>query len=281
MLTVALATVTSLLFGTSDYLGGIASRRDSAVKVTARAHVVGVVLFSLALAVFPMSAYSGADIRWGVAAGLSGGLGVTFLYAALAAGRMSVVAPLTAALAGSLPAVWDLARGTQVGPKGLAGLSLAVLATIIVSLAPGVEDEGRKMTPMAVLYSMIAGLGFASGFVSFSFTSPESGLLPLLVARVTSATVLGVLSLVTCRSLRLDPAARVPALGAGVLESVANVTMLSAIRLGPLAVASVLGSLFPVVVIVLARVFLSERLRPLQGAGVAFALIAVILTALA
>jgi len=70
------------------------------------------------------------------------------------------------------------------------------------------------------------------------------------------------------------------AYGAGALDTAANVTMLAAIRIGPLAVASVLGSLYPVATILLARAVLGERLRGIQRAGVALALVAVLLTAI-
>ncbi|MDP2401100.1 MAG: EamA family transporter [Actinomycetota bacterium] len=280
MLTVLLATSTSVLFGAADFLGGLASRRDSAVAVTARAHTVGVPLFALSVLFMPPLLWGGGDIGWGIVAGVAGGIGVVSLYAALGIGRMSVVAPITAALAGSLPAVYDLARGASLGPVSLTGLALALIATVIVSVAPGPADEERPVTPLAVAFACAAGTGFAASFISFSFTGVDSGWLPLLVARVTSAGLLTVLTLSMRRTISLDPSARTPAIGAGLLETAANVTMLTAIRIGPLAVASVLGSLFPVVVIVLARFFLGERLMWMQRGGVALALLAVILTAM-
>jgi drug/metabolite transporter (DMT)-like permease len=269
-----------VLFGAADFLGGLASRRDSAVAVTARAHTVGVPLFAIAVFLMPPLVWGGGDIGWGVVAGVAGGMGVVALYAALGIGRMSVVAPITAALAGSLPAVYDLATGASLGPVSLTGLVLALVATVIVSIAPSHADEERPVTPLAIALAFAAGTGFAVSFISFSFTGVDSGLLPLLVARITSAGLLTVLTLVMRRTISLDPSAHTPAIGAGLLETAANVTMLTAIRIGPLAVASVLGSLFPVVVIVLARVFLGERLMWLQRGGVALALLAVVLTAL-
>jgi drug/metabolite transporter (DMT)-like permease len=71
----------------------------------------------------------------------------------------------------------------------------------------------------------------------------------------------------------------VPSLGAGALDAIANITMLAAIRIGPLAVASVLGSLYPIATILLARFVLKERLHWAQRAGVALALAAVLMAA--
>jgi len=111
-------------------------------------------------------------------------------------------------------------------------------------------------------------------------TSVDSGMWPVVAARAVSITLMGTASIVTLRRVRLKRAAVSPALIAGVLDTVANITMLTAIRIGPLALAAVLGSLYPVVVVLLASVFLGERLARTQRVGVAIALVAVILTAI-
>lgn len=277
MPTVLLATVTAALFGCSDFFGGLASRRDSAFAVTAHAHVLGAALIALGVLAFP-AAFGPRDVWWGIAAGVAGGIGVTALYAALAVGRMSVVAPITAALSGSLPAIYDLARGSTIRPLSVIGLVVALGAIVVVS-ATGHADDRAAMPPRAIALSALAGVGFAASFVFFSLVSKTSGLVPILAARVTSAALLGALTLGVGHGARLASAARPAALAAGVLDAFANVAMLASIRLGPLAVAAVLGSLYPVATILLARAVLGERLRWPQRAGVALALVAIALTA--
>ncbi|MDZ4655668.1 MAG: DMT family transporter [Coriobacteriia bacterium] len=281
MLTPVLAILTSLAFGTSDFLGGLASRRESPVTVTANAHALEIAMFVVVLLVAPAAYYSTADLAWGAVAGVVGGIGVVSLYAALAVGRMGVVAPITAGLAGSLPAVFDLSAGTHMGPRAVLGLVLAVVAVVVVSFAPGhEEDQGRSMPPRAVALSVLAGVCFASGFIALSYTAAASGYWPLLAARVTSTVMLFAVAALFHRRLVADVPARASVVGAGVFEALANVTMLTAIRIGPLAVAAILGSMFPIVVLLLARIFLGERLRWMQRGGVVLALLAVVLTAL-
>jgi len=275
---VLLACTTAALFGFSDFLGGTASRRDSAFAVTANAHLLGVAIFAVAVLVFP-APHSTRDLVWGAVAGVSGGLGVACLYAALAAGRMSIVAPVTAALSGAIPAVVDLARGTRVGPYSIAGIALALVAIVVVSMNAHPDDRA-DMPPRAIVLSLLAGVGFAACFLSFAATAPTSGLWPLLAARATSALMLGGVTLLRRGRMGVVREARLATYGAGALDTMANVTMLAAIRIGPLAVASVLGSLYPVMTILLARIVLGERMRWLQRAGVAVALVAVVLTAL-
>jgi drug/metabolite transporter (DMT)-like permease len=278
MLTILLASTTSLLFGCSDFLGGLASRRDSAFAVTANAHLVGLVMMAVAVLLFP-APFHPADLLWGAAAGISGGIGVVALYGALAVGRMGVVAPLTAALSGSLPAIYDLLRGTTLRPLSLAGLAIALVAIVVVS-ASGNPDERAEVPPRAIALAVLAGVGFSGCFILLSFASKTGGLMPLLAARVASVTMLMAVTFARRGHAKLASDALPSALGAGALDSAANITMLAAIRIGPLAVASVLGSLYPVVTILLARFVLGERLRPVQRAGVVLALAAVMLTAI-
>lgn len=280
MLTILLSGATAVFFGFSDFFGGLAARRDSEITVTANAHLLGLVLLATASVVFPAAAVSSGDLLWGAAAGVSGGVGVTALYGALARGRMSVVAPITAALSGSLPALLDLARGTQLRPLALVGLGVALLAIVIVSSVGHPEDR-VAMPPAAIALSLLAGVGFAGSFILFSFTAGGSGLAPLVAARLVSVALMGGLALIRGHgSAALTPGAVATALGAGALDATANVTMLAAIRIGPLAIASVIGSLYPVATVLLARYVLKERLHPAQRFGVALALAAVLLAAL-
>jgi drug/metabolite transporter (DMT)-like permease len=279
METVILATTTAALFGFSDFLGGFASRKDTALAVTARAYLLGVVVMAAAVLTFPGERVTWLDLTWGTVGGLCGGLGVMALYAALACGRMSIVAPTTAALSGSLPALFDLVRGTAIRPLALVGLGLAIVAVIVVSVTAG-EKEEHELPRRALVLSIASGVLFAGAFLSFSFAGKDSGFAPLVAARVVSGGLLTILALVRLRRVRLAPGALAPTIGAGVLDALATVTMITAIRIGPLAVASVLGALYPVVTILLARVVLGERIRGLQRLGIALAMAAVLLAAL-
>jgi drug/metabolite transporter (DMT)-like permease len=278
MPTVLLATATAAFYGVADFFGGLASRRDSAVAVTATAHGIGVAIFALALLLFP-APFDRISILAGLSAGVTGAVGVSSLYAALARGRMSVVAPLTAALSGSIPALYDFARGSRLSPVSLAGLVLALFATVVVSAASAEKDPDEAMPLSAVLLSLLAGVAFAGSFISFSLASHGSGFWPLVTARVMSFSLLAAVLLVRRRHVVVGVPARRLALTAGTLDAIANIAMISAIRLGPLAVASAIGSLYPVGTVVLARFVLGERIRGWQRVGVALAIAAVVLAA--
>jgi len=280
-MTALLATTAAAVFGCSDFLGGLASRRESASSVSFISQLFGFVVLLVALAVLRVSMPGLSEIALGALAGASGGAGVLMLYAALATGRMGVVAPITAALAGAIPAAFDLATGANLGMTGLAGVVLALTAVVIVSVMPTPHQEGHPAhSGRAILLAIGAGLAFAGFFGVLSFTDPEAGLWPLFGARLGSIPLLAVLGLARGAGFRISREALPATIGAGVLDMVANVVVLLALQRGPLAVAAVLSSLYPVSTVLLARYVLGERLHAWQCAGVVLALGAVVLTAL-
>jgi len=279
MLTALLASAGATLFGAGDFLGGLGSRKSPALAVSALMYAVGAVLLVVLLVLVRPHAIGGLDWAWGISSGVFGTIGVLALYAALATGRMSVVAPLTAGLAGAGPAAFDLVRGTRVGPTAMVGIVLALVAVVVVSTTKGTVEE-HGMPTRAIVLSVVSGAAFACSLISLSLTAAASGYAPLLVARVVGLAIMGVALFVRRRSMVWDAGSMRFAAIAGTFDFGANVAILSAIRIGPLAVASVVGGLYPVVTMLLARGFLGERLKAHQAVGVALALVAVVLTAL-
>lgn len=279
MLTALLASVGAAFFGAGDFVGGFASRKSPALAVSVAMYAVGAVLLALLLLFVRPQAVGAADLAWSASFGVFGSLGALALYAALAIGRMSVVAPLTAGLAGAGPAAFDLLRGTRIGTPSLVGIALALLAVVVVSTTKGTVEE-HGMPARAIALSALSGTAFALALVSLSLTAPASGLAPLLLARGAGLAILGAALFARRKSIAWDAGSMRLAVLAGALDAGANVAILSAIRVGPLAVASVVGALYPVVTMLLARAFLGERLKRHQAIGVALALAAVVLTAL-
>ena len=278
MLTALTATLGAALFGGADFLGGLASRKAPALAVTITSQSVGFVILVVGSFVWGSSGNLGVPVGWGVAAGVSGGIGVVALYAGLATGRMSVVAPVTAALSGSIPAIVDFANGTRVGPLTLVGIVLAFVAIVIVSISG--HDQSSVRAWRALGFALIAGIGFSGSILSYAQTPPSSGLWPLAAARVTAVVMLVTVGLVARRSVRLRGEAVRIAVFAGAVDAGANTAVVTALRLGPVAVAAVLAALYPVVTVLLARFVLHEQVRGWQRVGIVLALVAVVLTAL-
>ncbi|MGN6502056.1 MAG: EamA family transporter, partial [Pseudolysinimonas sp.] len=80
------------------------------------------------------------------------------------------------------------------------------------------------------------------------------------------------------------PPARValwPTVAAGLADATANTLLIIGFRLGELSVIAVLSALYPAGTIALAAIFLKERIAPVQWVGLALALVAAAMLALA
>lgn len=281
MLTAITATLGAAFFGCADFLGGFASRKAPALLVTITAQATGIVILTVVtLLARPENPF---DIRalWGVGAGVLGGTGVLALYAGLATGRMSVVAPVTAALSGALPAAVGLSTGATPSTVSMVGMALALVAVVIVSSSPepGEASIAPEASRRALMLAIVAGVGFAGSILCFSRTPAETGMVPLVLSRLTAVTIFTVAALVRGMPLLPERGARGWAVGTGVLDSMANAAQVTALRLGPLALASVLGALYPVATVLLARFVLHEHLHGWQRIGIVLALIAVVMCA--
>ena len=284
MLTALVATLGAVFYGFADFYGGLASRRDAALIITLAAQATGLVVLGALALIFPPESWQDPLILWGVAAGILGGTGVLSLYAGLATGRMSVVAPITAALSGALPAAVGLSTGAPPSWIAMVGMVLALVSVVIVSVFAEEEEVGTPGAGSgrrALMFAVISGVGFGLSILCWAQTPASTGFAPLVAARATSVTVFSVAAL-AMGLRRLVPVREVMpmALLTGVLDSAANFTQVTALRMGPLALASVLGALYPVATVLLARFVLHEHLRGWQRVGIVMALVAVVLTAI-
>ena len=273
---VLLALATSMVYGTADFLGGLAAKRAHALVVVALSQLAGLALV-LALA-SPLGGTPGpADLAWGAAAGVAGALALTLFYRSLADGAMSVVAPVTAVCAAAVPVIAGLALGDVVGAPELTGVVLALPAVGLVASEGGLS--GLRVDRRSLIGALVAGTGFGVVFLLLHQTSPGSGMWPLVAARIASAVVVG--TVIVARRIRVRvAAASLPlVVAAGVFDMGANILFLLAVRMGQLAVVGVLSSLYPVSTVVLATVLLRERMSRMQLAGVGGCAVAVALIA--
>lgn len=295
MLSAALAFVGALVYGSADFLGGLAARRLRAIVVTAVAAVAGGVVL-LVVAPLVGGAPTGADLAWGALSGVTGAVAVGLLYGCLALGPMSVLSPVTAVVSAIAPMAWGvLVGGERLGPLAVAGLALALVAIVLVALLPG-EAIAR---PSARGLVMAAGSGLAIGafLILLDQTGDESGLFPLLLNRAVNAAITGLIAAALViaavragrgarAALVIAPDVRTPgalplrrawllAIGCGVVDTAANVLLLLALRSGgDLAVVAALTALYPAGTVLLASIVLRERIAPVQWAGLALALTA-------
>ena len=264
-----LALASSACWGTSDFFAGLLSRRRPAVVVVGWTQALAfMVISTVVLAQLGSVPWTGWPL-WAVAAGLSGVTGLLCFYTALSTGTMGVVAPI-AALGVAVPVLLGVATGDDPSPWTWVGILVAVVG---VTLASGPELTGAVTSARPVVLAGVAAVGFGLALFCIDRGARTSTLMTLWGMRATSVVLFVTLALVT-RSAGGVVARELPALLAiGCADLLANVLFGLASSRGEVSVASVLGSLYPVVTILLARAILGERLRRIQQAGALLSLL--------
>lgn len=269
-LAVLLALASSVTWGIADFGGGLVSRRvASTVTVTVVSQSAG---FVALLIVFGARGahLDSRSFAIGLAAGAGGGAGLAAFYRALAVGTMSVVSPIVACGA-VVPFAISIATGERPSTIALAGAGVALAGAVLASAEE--RRAAARERKQAVMLAALAGgaLGLFTYFLGLG--SREGTALSTLVgARVGSLTLLLVLALVLRAPLRLGRRALLPIAAVGLCDVAANALFALASGHGLLALVSVLGSLYPVMTVLLAHIFLGERLTALQLVGVGVAL---------
>jgi drug/metabolite transporter (DMT)-like permease len=275
-----LALLSSALWGTSDFLGGTASRRLSPIGVVAISEAFGLLgVFVVAVATGALTASPGY-VGWALLAAASGTAGILAFYQALATGTMGVVAPI-AALGVAVPVLVGIVGGDR--PTAAQGVGLVVaIAGVVLAGGPEVTaaDRPRHVAIRPLLLAVVAAIGFGIVFVAIDRGARTSTIMTLVVMRAASVVILLAVAAMTSRSVLAVGVGALPTLAViGGFDVGANAAFGYASRHGLLSLVSVLSSLYPAVTAVLARVIHAERLRSVQLVGVCAALTGVALIA--
>ncbi len=274
---VLIGLVVAASFGSSDFFGGLASRRArtlSVLVVAQGAALLGAVILALAAG----GHATVGDLAEGAAAGLLNVAGLGCLYRALAVGSVGRVAPVAAIIGAVIPVTWGLATGEHPSAAALAGVGVAVVAGGLVSSERDDGDQARPRNGLGL--AVLAGIGFGSSLIFFAKTSHHSGLWPVLSGRV--AAVIGVLIVASLtRSLvRTERTTTHQAVAAGILDVSATALLLVAVRIGLTATVAPVASLAPGFTVMDTWWFLHERPSPIQIGGLGLALVGLVLIAL-
>jgi drug/metabolite transporter (DMT)-like permease len=272
-MSIALALAAAALWGSGDFLGGIANRKAPLLSVLLISQGVGLVGMLIVASILGGTP-SGTDLVYGALAGLAGLAGVSMLYRGLASGTMSLVAPITGVVAVVVPIVVGVGGGERPAVPQYLGIVAAVAAVVLLS---GGGNKAGRLSRTALLLAIGAGIGFGLFYVPIARTSLGANLWPLVTARGASVTVLLLASGFARRAPSFGAASRLVIVGAGVLDVSANALYLLAVHGGLLSIVAVLVSLYPVSTVLCSTIVLGERLHTAQLVGVGAAIVAVVL----
>lgn len=298
---ILLALLSSLLWGIADFAGGTASRRRPALIVVVVSQGVGLAAIAVVATIDGSWSTPLHYLPWAVGAGWVGSIGLLLFYQALAGGTMGVVSPI-AALSVIVPVVVGLVSGQW--PPLLVGVGFVLAIAGVVAASGPERSSGRSLRPVALAAASAVCFGVVLILIARgAASSPVMTMVAMRVASVTMLTVL--LAMAVGRRRRAMPAdaladgSRADGVGpagnggsvrarrggwaviiiAGLFDVAANLAYAVASTLSVLTIVAILGSLYPAITVILARIVHGETMTRLQRAGIAVALVGVALIA--
>src|SRR5579871_613793 len=271
--TAAYGTAAFLAWGTSDFLGGYASRRINAFLFTAIFNLGGMVLVGSAAVLSGAAFPSQRAALWLIAGGISGSAGVAVFFRALSTGRMGLIAPISAVLGAAILVVVAIFTEGFPGKLAMAGFTLAVIGLWLITRA----EDGH--TPEGIGLAVAAGIGFAGFYLCSRQAGNGSVLWFATLSRAGGLIVTAAIVLWqgTLRDISF-PAVRWATVTGGI-DSCGTMFFLLASQAGRLDEAVVIASLYPAITVLLARIFLKEHFTRWKLVGLLAALAAVPLIA--
>lgn len=270
-----LALFGSVVFGCSNFIGGAVSRHAPPLRVAALGQSIAFCFTVPAVLLVGWEQVTAADAVWSLATGATAACGLGLFYSSMARGPISLTVPLAAVIGATLPVGYGLARGERPGAAALVGIVLALAAVAIVSALPG---TGQTLSAAPLVLSLAAGALFGTFIILLSQVNGHAGLWPIALSRFASSLILVGFVLILARDERSGIRQLLPAgIAIGMLEASGITALLLALQRGPVTIASVLLSLYPVTTVLLAAIVLGERMSRVQLVGVVLGLVAVIL----
>ncbi len=263
---VTLALTAAVVIGLGDYWGGRATVRRPALVVAFVGQLVAAIVAVVVVFVVGWTELHPGDLILGGLSGAAAGTASVGFFHALANGRMSIVAPITAVTGVLLPVVLDVATGVSMSGITWMAMVVVIAAVPMVAIRPGGDHRLSLRAELAL--SLGAGAGYAGYFVLLGHTSQDSGQWPVVASFVVGALVVGLITLLQRVPFGTPP---IGAVGSGVCSIVAGVCITRALQIGPISLATVLGSLYPIITSGLAVRLDGERLRPINAVGIVLA----------
>jgi len=279
MAAILLALAAAASYGASDFIGGILSKTRSVWMVLVASQLTAALTTAI-VAVFLGGDPRPVDFAWAAGAGLGSVVGIAFLYRGLSRGRMGVVAPVSGVGAALLPVVVGLATGDEPSLLAWMGIVVAFPAIYLVAQTGGhPESDVASQGPSGLGDGVIAGLGFGAIFTCIGQIDQDAGLLPLSLVGLVAAASAAVIASALRQPWIPTGAGLLPVYAFGILGTTGLTTFLLATNQGLLTVVSVTAAIYPAGTVILAAIYLHEKIGRLQSIGLTVAAVAVVLVA--
>lgn len=274
MLSIIYGIASAGTWGAADFIGGLATKRTSPYRVLFLAEIAGLIPFTALALLTREPIPSTPDLLWGAGSSLVGLTGLVFLYRALADGQMTIAAPVSALFAALIPVIFGFFTLGAPSTPTMIGFGLAFLAVWLISQT---DSTSWRVSFADVRLPLLSGFFFGLYFIVIHRATLNAFFWPLVMARLAGFVAFGLYALVT-RQPALPPRAVWGfCLVNGVIDIAGNAFYVLSAQTGRIDVAAVLGALYPASTVLLAWIFLKERIAPVQTFGVLLAFIAIVL----
>ncbi len=269
VVTAAYGLAAVLAWGTSDFLGGYATRRANAFLFTTVVNIGGLLLVGTLASAGHVPFPSSRSVAWVLAGGISGGASLAVFYRALSSGRMGLTAPVAAVLGAAIPTVFSMFTEGMPGGIPIVGFFLAAIGLWLITRT----ENGNA--PEGIGLALVAGTGFASFYLCVRQAGDGSAFWIATFTRAGGLLITGLIVLLQ-REFRDITAAGVRwGILTGCVDSLGTILFVRASQTGRLDEAVVISSLYPAVTVLLARLFLKEHFTRWRFVGLLAALAAV------
>lgn len=274
MLSIVYGILSAGTWGAADFIGGLASKRTSPYRVLFLAEIAGLIPFSALALLTREPIPSTLDLLWGAGSSLVGLTGLTILYRALADGQMTIAAPVSALFAALIPVIFGFFTLGAPSLTTFIGFGLAFLAVWLISQT---DSANWRVSFADLRLPLLAGLFFGLYFIVIHRATLNAFFWPLVMARFAGFVAFGLYALLTRQPAMPPRDVWGFCIVNGVIDIGGNAFYILSAQTGRIDVAAVLGALYPASTVLLASIFLKEKITPVQTFGVFLAFAAIVL----
>jgi drug/metabolite transporter (DMT)-like permease len=273
VLGVILALGSSIVWGCADFVAGLQSRRWPVLTVLLWAQVAAMALSVVYVLAAGDPLPGLTAVAWATTASVFGCAALGAFYRGLSIGTMSIVAPVSATGA-VVPVLYGVLTGERPGGLQVAGIALALAGVVLAAREPAGERGGgasldKDVARTALGLALLAAVGFGVFMLGLERSTSTAGVAwSLLVIRAVQVAMLLAAAAILRPPVRIGARAVVPLACVGIGDLAANAMFATATTIGLLSVMAVLGSLYPAMTVLLARMVLKEKVSRMQEAGV-------------
>lgn len=272
----------AITWGISDFSGGLASKKQSTILVLFVSQIFGIgTLFAIIMS--KGENYQSGQLLWSALGGISGAIGLLTLYHGFTKGTTSIISPISAATAISIPVIFSVVTNGTPNQSQSVGLALAIVSIVLLSMNSTSKDQTESSNIVNITYGLISGFGFGMFFIFVDQFKVNSVFWPLAMLRMFSLIFLMIIIVYKSQNSSLRHKNKIKILRieliviTGVGDTLANVFFTLSAQSGRLDVASILSSLFPVVTVLLAFIIYKEKILFHQKIGLFGTVMSVIL----